>query len=78
MFQNLKIRLYDILVETEDDEVIDRVVATFLMILILLNAVIVILEFEINKSSPETEKEKPAAPKRSPRRNKSARQASNA
>jgi voltage-gated potassium channel len=44
MFQNLKLRVYDILVETDDDEVVDRVVAVFLMILILINALAVVLE----------------------------------
>lgn len=44
MFQKTKIRLYDILVETEDDELVDRLVAIFLMILIVLNSVAVVLE----------------------------------
>jgi voltage-gated potassium channel len=44
MLQKLKIRLYDILVATQDNAFVDRLVATFLMILILFNGVAVILE----------------------------------
>ena len=44
MLEKLKIRVYDILVETDDDETIDRVVAVFLMLLILINTVAVVLE----------------------------------
>jgi len=44
MLQKIKIRLYDILVETEDGELVDRIVAVFLLILILLNTAAVILE----------------------------------
>jgi voltage-gated potassium channel len=44
MLQNLKLRVYDVLVETDDGELIDRIVAIFLMLLILLNAVAVVLE----------------------------------
>lgn len=44
MFEKLKIRVYDILVETDDNEAVDRVVAVFLMLLILLNALTVVLE----------------------------------
>jgi len=44
MLEKLKFRVYDILVETDDDETIDRVVAVFLMLLILLNAAAVVLE----------------------------------
>lgn len=44
MFENLKARVYDVLVETDDDEVVDRVVAVFLMLLILINALAVVLE----------------------------------
>jgi voltage-gated potassium channel len=44
MFQKTKIRLYDILVETEDNELVDRLVAIFLMILIVLNSAAVVLE----------------------------------
>lgn len=44
MLEKLKIRIYDILVETEDDELIDKVIAVLLMILIALNSVAVVLE----------------------------------
>ena len=44
MLKRLQIRIYDILVETEDNELVDRIVAVFLMILILLNAAAVMLE----------------------------------
>jgi voltage-gated potassium channel len=44
MFQKIKIRLYDILVETEDNDLVERIVAIFLMILIVLNSVAVVLE----------------------------------
>ncbi|MBA2341193.1 MAG: ion transporter [Pyrinomonadaceae bacterium] len=44
MLRNIKVRLYDVLVETEDNELIDRIVATFLMILIILNGIAVVLE----------------------------------
>lgn len=44
MLENIKKRVYDILVETGDDEHIDRVVAVLLMILILINTVAVVLE----------------------------------
>ncbi len=44
MYEKIKYRVYDILVETDDNELVDRIVAVFLMILILLNAVAVILE----------------------------------
>jgi voltage-gated potassium channel len=44
MFQKIKIRLYDILVETDDNELVDRLVAIFLMILIVLNSAAVVLE----------------------------------
>jgi voltage-gated potassium channel len=44
MFQKIKIRVYDVLVETEDGELVDRIVAVFLMLLILINAVAVVLE----------------------------------
>ena len=44
MYEKIKYHVFDILVETDDDELIDRIVAVFLMILILLNAVAVILE----------------------------------
>lgn len=44
MYEKLKYRFYDILVETDDGEIIDRIVAVFLMLLILLNAIAVVLE----------------------------------
>ncbi len=44
MFQKTKIRLYDVLVETDDNDLVDRIVAIFLMILIVLNSVAVVLE----------------------------------
>lgn len=44
MLERIKIRVYDVLVETEDGEVVDRVVAVFLMLLILLNAAAVVAE----------------------------------
>ncbi len=44
MYEKLKYRVYDILVETEDNELIDKIVAALLMLLILLSVVTVILE----------------------------------
>ena len=44
MLEKIKYRVYDILVETDDDELIDKIVAVILMILILVNATAVILE----------------------------------
>ena len=44
MYGKIKYHVYDILVETDDGEKIDRVVAIGLMILILVNAVAVVLE----------------------------------
>lgn len=44
MYEKIKYRVYDILVETDDGELIDRIVAVFLMLLILINAVAVVLE----------------------------------
>lgn len=44
MYQKIKYRVYDILVETDDDEVFDRIVAVMLMILILISSATVILE----------------------------------
>ncbi len=44
MYEKIKYHVYDILVETDDNELIDRIVAVFLMILILLNAAAVVLE----------------------------------
>ena len=44
MLEKIKLRLYDILVETDDDELIDKIIAVFLMILIIVNTCAVILE----------------------------------
>jgi voltage-gated potassium channel len=44
MLQKLKHRIYDILIETEDNELVDRIVAAFLMILILVNVAAVVVE----------------------------------
>ncbi|HMS43435.1 MAG TPA: ion transporter [Pyrinomonadaceae bacterium] len=44
MYEKIKYHVYDILVETDDNETIDRIVAIFLMILILLNTIAVVLE----------------------------------
>lgn len=44
MLEKIKLRLYDILVETDDDELIDKIVAVFLMILIIVNSCAVVLE----------------------------------
>lgn len=44
MYEEIKYRVYDILVETDDGETIDRVVAIILMLLILLSVVVVVLE----------------------------------
>lgn len=44
MFERLKYRIYDILVETDDNEVADRVVAVILLILIFVSNVVVVLE----------------------------------
>jgi voltage-gated potassium channel len=44
MLEKIKYRVYDILVETDDDEVVDKIVAVMLMILILINALTVVLE----------------------------------
>lgn len=44
MYEKLKYRVYDILVETDDGELVDRIVAVILMILILVNALAVVLE----------------------------------
>jgi voltage-gated potassium channel len=44
MLENLKIRVYDVLVETDDDELIDKIIAVLLMILIVINSVAVVLE----------------------------------
>ena len=44
MLEKIKYRVYDILVETDDDELVDKIVAVILMILILVNALAVVLE----------------------------------
>jgi len=44
MFEKIKYHVYDILVETDDDELIDKIVAVILLILILVNALAVVLE----------------------------------
>jgi voltage-gated potassium channel len=44
MLEKLKIRVYDVLVETDDDEVVDKIIAVMLMILIIINSVAVVLE----------------------------------
>lgn len=44
MLDNLKLRVYDVLVDVEDDKPFERALAAGLMILILLNVVAVVLE----------------------------------
>jgi len=44
MYEKIKYHVYDILVETDDNELIDRIVAVILMILILVNTTVVVLE----------------------------------
>ncbi|HVF30484.1 MAG TPA: ion transporter [Pyrinomonadaceae bacterium] len=44
MLEKIKHRIHDILVETDDDETIDKVVAAVLMVLILVNVAAVVLE----------------------------------
>ncbi len=44
MLKKIKYHVYDILVETDDDELIDKVVAVLLLILILISSLVVILE----------------------------------
>lgn len=44
MYEKIKYRVYDILVETDDGELIDRIVAILLMFLILLSCIVVVLE----------------------------------
>ena len=44
MYEKIKYHVYDILVETDDGELVDRIVAVFLMFLILLSSLVVILE----------------------------------
>jgi voltage-gated potassium channel len=44
MIKKLKYKVYDILVETDDDELADRIIAITLIILVLVNAVAIVLE----------------------------------
>lgn len=44
MLKKLKARVYDVLINTDDDSRTDRVIAVFLMVLILLNVLAVVLE----------------------------------
>lgn len=44
MLEKIKYRVYDILVETDDDERIDKIVAILLMVLILINVFVIVLE----------------------------------
>lgn len=44
MLEKLKLRVYDVLVEVDDNELIDKIVAGALMTLILLNVAAVVLE----------------------------------
>lgn len=44
MLERVKLKVYDVLVDTSDDDVADKVVAAGLMVLIVLNVVAVILE----------------------------------
>jgi voltage-gated potassium channel len=44
MYEKLKYRVYDILVETDDGELIDRIVAVLLLLLIFINTITVVLE----------------------------------
>jgi voltage-gated potassium channel len=44
MYEKIKYHVYDILVETDDDELVDRIVAVILMVLILVSVTTVILE----------------------------------
>lgn len=44
MYEKIKYRVFDVLVETDDGEIIDRIVAVCLMILILINAAAVVME----------------------------------
>ncbi len=44
MLEKIKYHVYDILVETDDDELVDKIVAVFLMVLILVNVLTVVLE----------------------------------
>lgn len=44
MLESVKLKVFDILVETDDDETIDKIVAAALILLIVLNVVAVVLE----------------------------------
>jgi voltage-gated potassium channel len=44
MLENLKVRVYDVLVETDDEELIDKIIAVLLMLLIVINSIAVVLE----------------------------------
>lgn len=44
MYEKIKYHVYDVLVETDDDQPIDRFIAIFLMILILLNGIVVVVD----------------------------------
>ena len=44
MLERLKLRIHDILVDTHDDELVDKIVAALLMVLILVNVAAVVLE----------------------------------
>lgn len=44
MKPTLKERVYDVLVETDDGDLVDRIVAVFLMVLIIVNAFAVVVE----------------------------------
>ena len=44
MYEKIKYHVYDVLVETDDDQPIDRLIAIFLMILILLNGILVVVD----------------------------------
>lgn len=44
MYEKIKYHVYDILVETDDNELIDRIVAVILMLLIIVSVAAVILE----------------------------------
>lgn len=44
MLKKAKLRIYDILIETDDDETIDKIIAFFLILLIIANVVAVVVE----------------------------------
>ncbi|HXG85624.1 MAG TPA: ion transporter [Pyrinomonadaceae bacterium] len=44
MLERLKYRVYDILVETDDNEIVDRVVAVMLLVLVFISSAAVVLE----------------------------------